>query len=152
MARYIHEILQPDEKLVYSTTIHWMVYLPGIALWIAAIAIYVVGANTSSPQVWFILALAVGVIAASSTFRAWFIRWTTEIDVTDRRVVYKRGFIRRHTVEMNMDKVESVDVDQSILGRIFDFGDIVVRGTGHGIEPLHNVQAPLQFRNYVTAR
>jgi uncharacterized membrane protein YdbT with pleckstrin-like domain len=152
MARYIHEILQPDEKLVYSTTIHWMVYLPGIALWIAAIAIYVVGANTSSPQVWFILALAVGVIAAISTFRAWFIRWTTEIDVTDRRVVYKRGFIRRHTVEMNMDKVESVDVDQSILGRIFDFGDIVVRGTGHGIEPLHNVQAPLQFRNYVTAR
>jgi hypothetical protein len=45
-----------------------------------------------------------------------------------------------------------VDVDQSILGRIFDFGDIVVRGTGVGIEPLRNIQAPLQFRNYVTAR
>ena len=66
--------------------------------------------------------------------------------------MFKRGFIRRHTVEMNMDKVESVDVDQSILGRIFDFGDIVVRGTGVGIEPLHNIQAPLKFRNYVTAR
>jgi uncharacterized membrane protein YdbT with pleckstrin-like domain len=98
------------------------------------------------------LAIAVGLIAAFLTFRAWFRRWTTEIDVTDRRIVFKRGYIRRHTVEMNMDKVESVDVDQSILGRIFDFGDIVVRGTGHGIEPLHNVQAPLQFRNYVTAR
>jgi uncharacterized membrane protein YdbT with pleckstrin-like domain len=150
MARYINEILQPDEKLVYSTTIHWMVYLPGVILWIAAIAIYVFGAQYSPAMP--LVALAVGLIAAISTFRAWFQRWTTEIDVTDRRVVYKRGFIRRHTVEMNMDKVESVDVDQSILGRIFDFGDIVVRGTGHGIEPLHNIQSPLQFRNYVTAR
>jgi uncharacterized membrane protein YdbT with pleckstrin-like domain len=150
MARYIDEILQPDEKLVYSTTIHWMVYLPGIALWIATIAIYAYGAQFSPALP--LVALAVGLIAAISTFRAWFQRWTTELDVTDRRVVYKRGFIRRHTVEMNMDKVESVDVDQSILGRIFDFGDIVVRGTGHGIEPLHNIQAPLQFRNYVTAR
>jgi uncharacterized membrane protein YdbT with pleckstrin-like domain len=150
MARYINEILQPDEKLIYSTTIHWMVYLPGVILWIAAFAIYFYGAQYSPAMP--LVALAVGLIAAISTFRAWFKRWTTEIDVTDRRVVYKRGFIRRHTVEMNMDKVESVDVDQSILGRIFDFGDIVVRGTGHGIEPLHNIQSPLQFRNYVTAR
>ena len=61
---------------------------------------------------------------------AWFRRWTTEIDVTDRRIVYKRGFINRHTVEMNMDKVESVDVDQSFWGRLLDYGDIIVRGTG----------------------
>ena len=150
MARYINEILQPDEKLVYSTTIHWMIYLPGIVIWIAAIAIYVYGSQYSAAMP--LVALVVAFIAAISTLRAWFIRWTTEIDVTDRRVVFKRGFIRRHTVEMNMDKVESVDVDQSILGRMFDFGDIVVRGTGHGIEPLRNIQGPLQFRNYVTAR
>jgi uncharacterized membrane protein YdbT with pleckstrin-like domain len=152
MARYIHEILQPDEKLVFSTTIHWMIYLPGILLWIATVVIYLIGANSATPQLWLMSAIAVGLIAAFTTFRAWFRRWTTEIDVTDRRIVFKRGFIRRHTVEMNMDKVESVDVDQSILGRVFDFGDIVVRGTGAGIEPLHNIQAPLQFRNYVTAR
>ena len=72
--------------------------------------------------------------------------------MTDRRIVYKRGFIRRHTVEMNMDKVESVDVDQSILGRMLNFGDITIRGTGVGIEPLHDVDAPLEFRNQVTAR
>jgi uncharacterized membrane protein YdbT with pleckstrin-like domain len=150
MARYIHEILQPDEKIVFTTTIHWMIYLPGVLLWIVAIGIYVFGMQFSPG--WSLVALAVGLLAAISTFRAWFRRWTTEIDVTDRRIVFKRGFIRRHTVEMNMDKVESVDVDQSILGRIFDFGDIVVRGTGVGIEPLRNIQAPLEFRNYVTAR
>jgi len=85
-------------------------------------------------------------------FGAWFRRWTTEIDVTDRRIVYKRGFIRRHTVEMNMDKVESVDVDQSILGRMLNYGDITVWGTGVGIEPLYNIDVPLEFRNQVTAR
>src|SRR5262249_43319724 len=60
--------------------------------------------------------------------------------------------IRRHTVEMNMDKVESVDVDQSILGRMLNCGDITIRGTGVGIEPLHNIDAPLEFRNQVTTR
>ena len=53
--------------------------------------------------------------------------------MTDRSIVYKRGFIPRHTVEMNMDKVESVDVDQSILGRMLNYGDITIRGTGLGI-------------------
>lgn len=150
MARYINEILQPDEKIVFTTTIHWMVYLPGVLMWVVTAIIYFYGTQYSAG--WKLVALAIGLLAAISTFRAWFRRWTTEIDVTDRRIVFKRGFIRRHTVEMNMDKVESVDVDQSILGRVFDFGDIVVRGTGVGIEPLHNIQAPLQFRNYVTAR
>lgn len=150
MARYINEILQPDEKIVFTTTIHWMVYLPGVLMWVVTAIIYFYGTQYSAG--WKLVALAIGLLAAVSTFRAWFRRWTTEIDVTDRRIVFKRGFIRRHTVEMNMDKVESVDVDQSILGRVFDFGDIVVRGTGVGIEPLHNIQAPLQFRNYVTAR
>ncbi|MGA9197580.1 MAG: PH domain-containing protein, partial [Pseudolabrys sp.] len=53
---------------------------------------------------------------------------------------------------MNMDKVESVDVDQSILGRMLNYGDITIRGTGVGIEPLSNIDAPLEFRNQVTAR
>ena len=55
---------------------------------------------------------------------AWFIRWITEFAVTDRRVISKRGFIMRDTDEMNMDKVESVDVDQSILGRLLDYGTV----------------------------
>jgi uncharacterized membrane protein YdbT with pleckstrin-like domain len=52
---------------------------------------------------------------------------------------------------MHLDKVESVDVDQSILGRIFNFGDILIRGVGVGIEPLHNIDSPIAFRNHVTA-
>jgi uncharacterized membrane protein YdbT with pleckstrin-like domain len=96
-----------------------------------------------------LVCLAVGLVAV---FRAWFRRWTTEIAVTDRRIIFKRGFIRRFTIEMHMDKVESVDVDQSVLGRIFDYGDVVVRGTGTGFEPLHMIEAPIKLRNAVTAK
>src|SRR5262249_55482755 len=84
--------------------------------------------------------------------RAWIRRASTELAVTDRRVIFKRGLIRRHTVEMNMDKVESVDVDQSILGRLFNYGDVTVRGTGASIEPLRMIDDPLALRSRVTAR
>jgi uncharacterized membrane protein YdbT with pleckstrin-like domain len=150
--RYIDKIRQPGENILYTTKIHWIVYLPGVVTWIAAFAVFVIGVGSPNRAIWSMTAVLLALIAAASTFRAWFRRWTTEIDVTDRRIVYKRGFIRRHTVEMNMDKVESVDVDQSIFGRLLNYGDILIHGTGVGIEPLHNIDAPIEFRNQVTAR
>ena len=50
-----------------------------------------------------------------------------------------------------MDKVESVDVDQSLLGRLLNYGDVIVRGTGEGFEPLHMIDSPLKFRSEVPA-
>ena len=149
--RYIERVLQPGENLVHASKIHWVIYVPGVVVVLGGFALFVFA--MSHPQV-FWLALAGGCFALGffMLFLAWFKRWTTEIDVTDRRIVYKRGFIWRHTVEMNMDKIESVDVDQSILGRLLDYGDIIVRGTGTGLEPLRNIEGPLEFRNYVTAR
>jgi uncharacterized membrane protein YdbT with pleckstrin-like domain len=113
-------------------------------------------------MMWLVSA-AMLVLFAVSFARAWFIRWITEIAVTDRRIIYKRGFINRHTEEMNMDKVASVDVDQSILGRVLDYGTIHVLGTGgaqsvddgnraRGIEHLHLIASPLALRNAITAK
>ena len=82
---------------------------------------------------------------------AWIRRWTTEIAVTDRRVILKRGLIRRHTVEMNMTKIESVDVDQTLAGRLFDYGNVTIRGTGSSFETLRMIDAPLKLRTTVTA-
>ena len=136
--------------MAYTTTLHWVVYWPAIGLWLLAFVALTVGG--AAGPIALLAALVCALVGLGLALGAWFRRWTTEIDVTDRRIVYKRGFIRRHTVEMNMDKVESVDVDQSILGRILNYGDITIRGTGVGIEPLHNIDAPLEFRNQVTAR
>ncbi|HWC92040.1 MAG TPA: PH domain-containing protein [Pseudolabrys sp.] len=149
--RYIDEILQPGETLAYSGRLHWIVYVPAAFLLLLALAALTRVDNSTG---WLWLSIA-GLLAAAGgimLFKAWFHRWTTEIDVTDRRVVYKHGFINRHTVEMNMDKVESVDVDQSILGRLLDYGDITIRGTGETWETLKMIGAPLKFRNHVTAR
>jgi uncharacterized membrane protein YdbT with pleckstrin-like domain len=98
-----------------------------------------------------LIAIAAGLVfGAISLAAAWWRRLTTEVTVTDNRIIYKRGFIRRHSFEMNMNKVESVHVNQSVFGRLFDYGDILIRGTGSSFEPLRLIARPLEFRNYVT--
>jgi len=150
--RYIERILQPGETVLYSGTIHWVIYVPAILLSLIALTLLTLVKSGPTGMSWLIGSIAF-LAAATVTFAsAWFRRWTTEIDVTNRRIVYKRGFINRHTVEMNMDKVESVDVDQSIMGRLLDYGDITVRGTGETMEIMHGIGRPLDFRNHVTAR
>jgi uncharacterized membrane protein YdbT with pleckstrin-like domain len=75
----------------------------------------------------------------------------TEIFVTSRRVIYKTGFLARNTVEMNLDKIESVLIRQSLLGRMLDFGTVVVRGVGSGLEPVDRVAAPLELHRHIGA-
>ncbi len=150
--RYVDHILQPGETLLYSTTLHWIVYGPAIALLVAAIVAQLVAVSGAVTALLMLFSAACAFGGMLMMLVAWFRRWTTEIDVTDRRIVYKRGLVWRHTVEMNMDKVESVDVDQSVLGRVLNYGDITIRGTGTGLEPLRRIGRPLEFRNHVTAR
>jgi uncharacterized membrane protein YdbT with pleckstrin-like domain len=155
MARYIDDILQPGEKVLYSTNAHWMFFLPAIAAGIVAIAFLIISRMfvTETPMLLFLSLAALAAIAALYwTVTAWFHRWTTETDVTNLRVVHKTGFIKRRTFEMSLDKVESVDVNQSILGRILNYGDVTVRGVGEGAETIKTIASPLDFRNHITAR
>jgi len=149
---YVKHVLLPDEKIRFITNIHWIKYVPGLLLFVLGIGIYLGSAVTVHMQ-WAltILGLVVALAGALMLAHAWFRRWTTEIAVTDRRIIYKEGFIRRKTIEMHMDKVESVDVEQSILGRVLGYGDILVRGVGTGFEPLKNIADAIEFRNHVTA-
>src|SRR5215204_2390731 len=68
------------------------------------------------------------------------------------KTTWKTGLVQRYTTEINMAKIESVDVSQSILGRVFDFGTLTIRGTGETIEALRNIASPLQFRNAIMVR
>src|ERR1700712_4152699 len=155
MGRYIDDILQPGEKVLYSTNVHWIFYLPAIGAWIVAVAFLLVSRMfvTETPM---LLCLSLAVISALVALYwmlgAWFYRWTTETDVTNLRVVHKTGFIKRQTFEMSLDKVESVDVDQSILGRILNYGNVRILGVGEGKKTIRTIASPLEFRNYITAR
>jgi uncharacterized membrane protein YdbT with pleckstrin-like domain len=148
---YVQHVLQPGEEIRHTARIHWIKYMSGLLLLSAAVVMVIFGELAERARIiWLIIAAATALIALGQLLHAWFVRWTTEIAVTNRRVIRKMGFIRRDTVEMHMDKVESVDVDQSVLGRLLDYGTVIVRGTGTGLEPLRNVAKPLELRNHIT--
>jgi uncharacterized membrane protein YdbT with pleckstrin-like domain len=151
MARYIDEILQPGEKVLYSTNAHWIFYLPAIAAWIVvALLVFVSGLMPPLALACWAAAAVVGLIALYYTVKAWFHRLTTETDVTSVRVVHKTGFIKRRTFEIALSKVESVDVNQSILGRILNYGNVTINGVGEGRETIPTIASPLAFRNSIT--
>jgi uncharacterized membrane protein YdbT with pleckstrin-like domain len=156
MGRYIDDILQPGEKVLYSTNAHWVFYWPAIVAWIVAIVLLVLSGMVlpAGPAVLVCLSLAVisAIAAPYWTLQAWFHRWTTETDVTNLRVVHKTGFIKRRTFEMSLDKVESVDVNQTILGRILNYGDVTINGVGEGRETIRTIASPLAFRSSITTR
>jgi uncharacterized membrane protein YdbT with pleckstrin-like domain len=151
---YVQAVLQPGEHVRAVGRLHWVIFLRAILLTAIALALIAV-APAVSPQIKDVIEIAAGVVlvlALVALLQAWFVRSITELAVTDHRVIYKRGFLRRHTVEMNMDKVETVDVDQSVLGRLLGFGSIRILGTGQGIENLRRVASPVQLRMAITAR
>ena len=155
MGRYIDEILQPGEKVLYSTNAHWIFFLPAFAAWIVAIGFLALSRTmvNDTPALLFLsMAAIAAVLALYKTLTAWFHRWTTETDVTNLRVVHKTGFIKRRSFEMSLDKVESVDVNQSIPGRILNYGDVTILGVGEGKETIDTIASPLAFRNFITAR
>src|SRR6266478_7580803 len=155
MGRYIDDILQPGEKVLYSTNAHWIFYGPAIMAWIVALVLFILSRQTTAEGLvllYLSAAAVAAIVALYWTVKAWFHRWTTETDVTNMRVVHKTGFITRKTFEMSLDKVESVDVNQSILGRVLNYGSVTVRGVGEGAETIDTIASPLDFRNHITAR
>jgi uncharacterized membrane protein YdbT with pleckstrin-like domain len=154
--RYVRRVLQPGETVVYETRLHWLIYLRAIlALIICGFliggAVHVDGSSQSISLALWIAAAIFALLALSAGLVEFVRRATTELAITDRRVIYKTGLLSRHTLEMNRSKVESVDVNQTVLGRILGYGTIVVRGTGGSLEPMRRMADPLTFRSQITA-
>jgi membrane protein YdbS with pleckstrin-like domain len=152
--RYVRRVLQPGETIVYATRLHPVIYWRAILLLIIAIVLAVAAWYMADNQN---LSLALGIagaifalLALSSALRAFIRRASTELAVTDQRVIYKTGLLARHTLEMNRAKVESVTVDQTVSGRMSGYGTVTVRGVGSAFEPIRNISDPLTFRNYLT--
>ena len=144
---YVERVLQPGEQVRHISSIHWILYWPGVAVALLAVAAYWFGETRWLPRAWQYTAYALALVAVVLLVKEWLQWWITEIAVTNRRVIYKRGLIRLQTNEMNMDKVESVQVNQSILGRMFDFGTVRILGTGEGFEALQTIAGPIKLRN-----
>jgi membrane protein YdbS with pleckstrin-like domain len=151
---YYTKVLQPDEAVKVIGRLHWSIYVRGLVVLAVAVAILVLSWRLPDPD-WqryaWMAAGVVGLFGILLLFAAWLRRKATEIVVTDRRVIFKRGLLSRHTVEMNVSKIETVDVEQGLSGRIWDYGTLLIRGTGSGFEPLERVGSPLRIRNAIVA-
>ena len=152
--KYVEQVLQPGETLTYATTLHWLVYLRALIFFVLAVVCLIFAGKVDAGPIDLALKIAAAVLCVLgilSALNALIRRSTTELAVTDRRVIFKTGIFQRHTVEMNLSKVETVGVNQSILGRLLDYGTVIVRGTGGSLEPIRNIADPLRFRNHITA-
>ena len=144
MGTYVERNLIAGEQVVYQTRIHPIVFLPAAAAVLAGIGLGIAYSPTGGLAV-----LAMGVAMAIG---AWVRQWASEFAVTNRRVIVKLGFISRRTIEINMSKVESIEVNQDIFGRLFNYGTIVVIGTGGTKEPFALIDDPLAFRRAVQSQ
>lgn len=152
--RYVDQVLQPGERIRRVTTISWAGFLRGLTALFAALVILLLTTPLSLPSLRLmgqLVALLLAIFGLYLLGQAWWRRFTTEVAVTDRRVIYAVGFVNRHTVEINMDKIESVDVEQGLLARLLNYGDIAIHGTGDTHEVLREIDHPLEFRSCVTA-
>jgi uncharacterized membrane protein YdbT with pleckstrin-like domain len=153
MMRYIDSVVQPGETVRQVATIHWIVYLPGLAVLFVTTIIYLMVPKNGMMQTigsWLALCLLAGSVYL--LIRAWLRQFSTEYAVTDRRVIYKRGLVWRKTMEMNMDKISSVDVEQSIFGRMLNYGTVRVYSPGADPEPIKDIGSPIDFRTHIIAK
>jgi uncharacterized membrane protein YdbT with pleckstrin-like domain len=157
---YIDSNLLPKEKVVRRAYPHWGVLIaPGIVSGFSMLCVFLlivsaVGNSRNNPQssssvgslccfvpLWFFLTLPLLRAIASYI--------STEFAVTNMRVIAKTGLLRQTTLELMLDKVESIGVDQGMLGRMFDYGTIVVSGSGGTKEGFPNIAAPMVLRKKI---
>lgn len=110
---YVRHVMQPGEALIIEGRPHWIAYWRAISCLVLVIPALVAAkyADRGTSGLLYIITACLAVLALTFAFHAWFRLSTTEIGVTDRRVIYKKGFISRRTAEMNMDKIETVLVE-----------------------------------------
>ena len=126
MGSYIEGALIKDEKVIYTGHVSLWSLAPLIVLGLLTVAFFGLG------LIFWIIA---------------FIRYkATELAFTNKRVIAKFGFISRQTIELNISKVESIQVNQGILGRIFNYGTLVISGAGNPQAPIPGISDPMSFR------
>jgi len=140
---YIEKNLMIGERIMYRAKLHWIVFLWPIIWFVVAVLSLTKYGNTEGGKIlagmFILLAIIMGIGSR--------IKYSTsEFGITNKRVIVKVGFIRRNSIEVLLSKVEGIQVNQGILGRILGYGSIVVSGTGGTRDPFHKISNPFEFR------
>ena len=138
MGSYIEENLARDEKIIIKAQVTWLSQF-WYLLFGGLLILSAIGSKSGVPV--FIGLILIGIAAVHVL--------TTELALTNRRIIAKSGLIRRNTIELKVNRVESLGVSQGVLVRIFNFGSIVVKGTGGSHAPIPYIARPMEFRQQV---
>lgn len=141
---YIESALLPGESVVTKAKIHWFIYISPVVITLLGIFLCVV--STQDTAIVGVLGVLLAIFGIFRVVKAWLFCYSTELAVTTKRVIAKYGFIRRSTVEIKHDKIESLNVDQSIFGRIFNFGSVYITGSGGSKAPIPFIVNPIEFK------
>src|SRR5664279_658139 len=143
---YIDGNLLEGERVAYRTRLHWLLFIGPVVFTVVALL----------PVAWFLdngawsrftwVPLVLGLLVLLATFIK---RQSSDFAVTNKRVMMKVGVFSTRSVELLLSKIEAIAVNQSFIGRIFGYGDIVVTGSGGTREAFSHIQGPLEFRRAV---
>jgi uncharacterized membrane protein YdbT with pleckstrin-like domain len=151
--RYYQQVLRDNETLAFACRLHWIVFVRALGFLLGAVVLFLAAISVPDETLPHQLLVYAGDVCLLLTplyaLAAWARWYSTDIAVTDRRVIYKRGLISRRTIEMNVSKIETVDVEQGPLARLLGYGDVIIRGTGGTFEPLRYVGEPIALRNAI---
>lgn len=140
---YLDKHLLENEKILYRTQLHWVVFLWPLILALLAV-IFMLQMSVLSIM-GYIFLVAAGVMWVQATVAY----YTTEFGLTNKRVLLKMGFIQRSSLEILLSKIESIQVYQSILGRFLNYGTVIISGTGGSKDPFTRIADPFVFRRKV---
>ena len=145
---YVEDNLLPREKILFAARVHPAIFLPSILSFLFAVIFLIYGFKTNG-FVPIIFAIFFLLYSLKLAFEASIIMLTTEFAVTNRRIIAKTGFIRRHSLEILLPQVESIAVKQNILGRLLNFGTVTVIGTGGTRESFKAIADPINVRRKI---
>jgi uncharacterized membrane protein YdbT with pleckstrin-like domain len=141
---YVDSNLLPNEHVTYRARLHRIIYLLPVCVLIVALVVALASGS-------WIAGGVLGLIGLLMMVPPWIRSISSEFAVTNKRVLVKVGLVRRHSLELLLQKVEGIGVDQGILGRILGYGTITVSGTGGTREAFRMIAHPLEFRRQVQA-
>jgi uncharacterized membrane protein YdbT with pleckstrin-like domain len=146
---YVERHLLPGEHVIYKTRLHWVLFLRPVLVIAAGIALALVLRPVQDPPWIWMIGAAVVVIGLAWAMVHYVELMTSEFAVTNSRLILKVGLISRYTTELLLTKVETIGVQQGLIGRMLGFGDLTVTGTGGAREVFRRVRDPIGFRNHV---
>jgi uncharacterized membrane protein YdbT with pleckstrin-like domain len=142
---YVDRNLLEGEEVVYRARLHWVIFAVPACIAALGLVLAVVVAS-------WVVAIVLVVLAIAIALPRYIRLVSSEFAVTNKRVIVKLGLVHRHTLELVLSKVETIGVDQSIMGRVLNYGTIVVTGTGGTKEPFKDIANPLEFRRRVQSQ